>query len=82
MTVTRRLAVLAISAVAALAAKPSYAQPKLDLTGKTITIGIHNRAPWGYRDKDGAVVGYHPDLVRAALAPVGVKKIEFTVAAR
>ena len=80
MTVTRRLAVLAISAVAVLVAAPSSAQPKLDLTGKTITIGIHNRAPWGYRDKDGAVVGYHPDLVRAALAPLGVKKIEFTVA--
>ncbi|KFC69335.1 Periplasmic component of amino acid ABC-type transporter/signal transduction system precursor [Bosea sp. LC85] len=51
-----------------------------DLSGKTITIGIHNRSPWGYRDKDGHVVGYHPDLVRAALAPLGVKAIEFTVA--
>lgn len=52
----------------------------LDLAGATITVGVHNRAPWGYRDKDGAVVGYHPDLVRAALMPLGVKKIEFAVA--
>lgn len=45
----------------------------------SVTIGIHNRAPWGYRDDQGEAVGFHPDLVRAALAPLGVKKIEFVV---
>lgn len=76
----RRLALgcvaLGLAAVSGWAAQAQ--QP--DLSGKTIMIGIHNRSPWGYRDKDGNVIGYHPDLVRAALAPLGVKKIEFTVA--
>ncbi|GAU85766.1 ectoine/hydroxyectoine ABC transporter substrate-binding protein EhuB [Bosea sp. BIWAKO-01] len=80
---SRRLALgVAALGLAALSGWTAQAQqPDLkSLSGKTITIGIHNRSPWGYRDKDGNVVGYHPDLVRAALAPLGVKAIEFTVA--
>ena len=80
---SRRLALgVAALGLAALSGWTAQGQqPDLKtLSGKTITIGIHNRSPWGYRDKDGNVVGYHPDLVRAALAPLGVKAIEFTVA--
>lgn len=53
--------------------------PSSSLSGKTLIVGIHNRAPWGYRDAKGDVVGFHPDVIRAALAPLGVK-LEFTVA--
>ncbi|WP_333826743.1 ectoine/hydroxyectoine ABC transporter substrate-binding protein EhuB [Pararhodobacter sp.] len=49
------------------------------LPGGTVTIGIHNRSPWGFRDLEGDVTGYHPDLVRAALAPLGIENIEFVV---
>ncbi|AYG66070.1 ectoine/hydroxyectoine ABC transporter substrate-binding protein EhuB [Rhizobium sp. CCGE531] len=42
-----------------------------------ITIGIHNQAPWGYVDKDGEVTGVGPDMIKAVLGPLGVKKVDF-----
>lgn len=45
----------------------------------TITIGIHNRSPWGYKDSSGNAVGFSPDIVRAALTPLGVKNIKFII---
>lgn len=45
-----------------------------------IVIGIHNRSPWGYRDDvTGAATGWHPDLLRAAFAGLGVKELEIRV---
>ncbi|MEX3954263.1 ectoine/hydroxyectoine ABC transporter substrate-binding protein EhuB [Paraburkholderia sp. EG287A] len=44
-----------------------------------ITVGIHNRAPWGYRNADGSVAGVGPDMIRAVLRQAGVKKINFVV---
>lgn len=44
-----------------------------------LTIGIHNRAPWGFRGESGEVRGYHPDLVRAALEPLGLTEINFVI---
>ena len=41
-----------------------------------IVVGIANQAPWGYRDKNGATVGFHPDLVKAAFEKLGVDKID------
>lgn len=45
----------------------------------TVTIGIHNRVPWGYRDASGDVSGLEPDIIRAALAPLGVTDVEFVI---
>ena len=46
----------------------------------TIVIGIHNRSPWGFRDETtGEATGWHPDLLRAAFADLGVTEIEFRV---
>jgi polar amino acid transport system substrate-binding protein len=45
-----------------------------------IVIGIHNRAPWGYKDeKTGELVGWHPDLLKAAFADAGIKRVDFEV---
>jgi polar amino acid transport system substrate-binding protein len=45
-----------------------------------IVIGIHNRSPWGFRDEaTGEATGWHPDLLRAAFADLGVREIEFRV---
>lgn len=45
-----------------------------------IVIGIHNRSPWGFRDdKTGEPTGWHPDLLKAAFAELGVKKLEIQV---
>ncbi len=45
-----------------------------------IVIGIHNRSPWGYRDEaTGAATGWHPDLLKAAFAGLGVKELEIRV---
>lgn len=45
-----------------------------------IVIGIHNRSPWGFRDeKTGEPTGWHPDLLKAAFADLGVRNLEFQV---
>ena len=45
-----------------------------------IVIGIHNRSPWGFRDeKTGEPTGWHPDVLKAAFADLGVKNLEFQV---
>jgi len=59
---------------------PSKAQAQSsERAGKKLVVGIHNRTPWAYRDKDNNVVGIHPDVVRAVFAPLGVKDFEFVV---
>jgi polar amino acid transport system substrate-binding protein len=45
-----------------------------------IVVGIHNRSPWGFRDeKTGEPTGWHPDILKAAFADLGVKNLEFQV---
>lgn len=45
-----------------------------------IVVGIHNRAPWGYRDEaTGEVAGWHPDLLKAAFTDLGVKQLDIRV---
>jgi polar amino acid transport system substrate-binding protein len=45
-----------------------------------IVIGIHNRSPWGYRDDEtGEATGWHPDLLKAAFAGLGVKQLDIRV---
>ncbi len=45
-----------------------------------IVIGIHNRSPWGFRDeKTGEPTGWHPDILKAAFADLGVRNLEFQV---
>lgn len=69
---------LAAPALAGLVPAPALAQTS-EWAGKTLTVGIHNRTPWAYRDKDNNVVGIHPDVIRAAFAPLGIVKFEFVV---
>jgi polar amino acid transport system substrate-binding protein len=69
-------------AVGALSAPPvSAADGALAkrLSSGKLTIGIHNRSPWGFRGEDGKATGYHPDIVRAAFERLGVKNIEFVI---
>jgi len=45
-----------------------------------IVVGIHNRSPWGFRDdKTGEATGWHPDILKAAFAELGVTNLEFQV---
>lgn len=45
-----------------------------------IVVGVHNRAPWGYRDEaTGEATGWHPDLLKAAFSELGVKEIDIRV---
>jgi polar amino acid transport system substrate-binding protein len=68
-------------AIAGLTAPAAHAASTKDsiLQSKSLTIGIHNRAPWGFRDEQGRVTGFHPDLVRAAFEPLGVTDIKFVI---
>jgi len=80
---TRRASIKAGFAIAALMAlgigSAAHAQTsaKERLASGKLTIGIHNRSPWGFRSSTGEVKGYHPDLVKAALEPLGVKQLDF-----
>lgn len=45
-----------------------------------IVIGIHNRAPWGFRDdKTGEPTGWHPDVLKAAFADLGIRELDIRV---
>ncbi|WP_342723861.1 ectoine/hydroxyectoine ABC transporter substrate-binding protein EhuB [Bradyrhizobium sp. B097] len=44
-------------------------------TGK-VTIGIFNQAPWGFVDTNGEVKGQSVDVAKAALALLGITKVE------
>lgn len=84
MTQTRRNFLAATLCSAALASgfvAPAMADTALTerLSSDTLVIGIHNRAPWGFRGTDGEATGYHPDLVRAAFSQLGVENIEFVI---
>ncbi|WP_457578226.1 ectoine/hydroxyectoine ABC transporter substrate-binding protein EhuB [Ensifer adhaerens] len=45
----------------------------------SITIGIANNAPWGFLGADQNVAGIQPDIVKAVLGPIGLKKVDFVV---
>ncbi|MBO1112621.1 ectoine/hydroxyectoine ABC transporter substrate-binding protein EhuB [Bordetella petrii] len=49
------------------------------LESHKVTIGIHNRQPWGFRAEDGSAAGFHPDLIRAAFQRLGVKQVDFVI---
>lgn len=80
MARTFRLAAVACAtlAVATCAAKAETAHERILREGK-IVIGISNGAPWGFRDKEGNPAGFHPDLVSAAFAGLGITKVEMVV---
>lgn len=69
------MALTAVSSAPAIATTADAATIK-----EKLTIGIHNRSPWGFRGTDGEATGFHPDIVRAAFAPLGAKNIEFVIA--
>ncbi|WP_292437237.1 ectoine/hydroxyectoine ABC transporter substrate-binding protein EhuB [Mesorhizobium sp.] len=81
--ITRRAVISGAAMVIAFggAGLPAAAETTLERIkseGK-ITVGIANARPQGYRDENGNVAGFSPDLVRAALEPLGVKEIDFVI---
>lgn len=64
-----------------LSAAPAVQADTLDtiLKEQKVTIGIHNRQPWGFRADDGSATGFHPDLIRAAFERLGVKQVDFVI---
>lgn len=74
---------LKLSALAALTLLPALsattAQAAEPLNVETLTVGIANNKPWGYRDTDGQVKGLNADIMRAVFEGAGVKHVEFVV---
>ncbi|MCK4206937.1 ectoine/hydroxyectoine ABC transporter substrate-binding protein EhuB [Brucella pituitosa] len=72
---------IALAILTGLTAVPAQAETTKDriLSEKSVTIGIHNRVPWGYLDKDGKVAGLQPAIISAALAPLGVTEVKFVI---
>ncbi len=66
-------------AAASNAASAQTTKDRILKDGK-IVIGIHNRAPWGFRDdKTGEPTGWHPDVLKAAFADLGIKELDIRV---
>src|SRR5690554_6068966 len=76
------LSMLLASPALAMLSRPAAAETTLQriLRSGRLSLGFHNRAPWGFRGPDGQAAGYHPDLVRAAFGPLGVNQFDFTIA--
>lgn len=76
-----RRSIIGALALATLPIASANAQDTLEarIDAGSVTIGIHNRFPWGYRDESGEVAGFHPDLVREALEPLGITNFEFVI---
>jgi polar amino acid transport system substrate-binding protein len=49
------------------------------LREKKIVVGIYNQSPWGFKNASGEVRGYDVDVIRAALAPLGVTELEVVI---
>lgn len=49
------------------------------LKSHKVTIGIHNRQPWGFRAEDGSATGFHPDLIRATFQRLGITQVDFVI---
>jgi polar amino acid transport system substrate-binding protein len=79
----RRMALLFTQALLALAiATPVASAQTLKTQAATegrITIGVHNRWPWGLKADDGGVTGLYPDVMKAVAGPLGVKQVDFVV---
>jgi polar amino acid transport system substrate-binding protein len=76
------LRLLGAAALLASSLHPSAAETTKEriLREGRIVIGIHNRSPWGFRNPaTGAPTGWHPDLLKAAFAELGVKNVEIRV---
>ena len=69
---------LALLAVSTVPLRAETTRERVLREGK-IVVGISNGAPWGFRGKDGEAEGFHPDLVRAAFASLGVGRVEIVV---
>jgi len=73
-------AFLAIAAalVGSAAAHAENGLQRAQKEGK-IVVGIYNQAPWGWRDASGKLHGFDVDVIREALAPLGIKNIDVVV---
>ena len=79
----RRMGLLGIAAALVLScngnASAETTKERILREGR-IVVGIHNRSPWGFRDdKTGEPTGWHPDILKAAFAELGVTNLEFQV---
>ncbi|MER8434985.1 MULTISPECIES: ectoine/hydroxyectoine ABC transporter substrate-binding protein EhuB [Mesorhizobium] len=71
-------AALLLVSVSSEAIKAETLTEKIAKEGK-LTIGIHNRWPWGVKNEEGTVSGVHPDVLKAVVEPLGVKEVDFVV---
>lgn len=80
---TKKLVTLAVVtsafslALSCTAVQAAPASPALNVD--SLTVGIANNKPWGYRDIDGQVKGVNADILRTVFEHLGVKHINFVV---
>lgn len=71
-------AVLFLGVAGTLGAQAQTTRERILDEGKVV-IGIHNSAPWGFRDENGEPAGFHPDLIKAAFSKLGVTDVELVI---
>lgn len=71
--------VLGITAAVLSAATSAQGTRDRVLKENKIVVGIYNQAPWGFKDAGGDTQGFDVDVIRTALAGIGVKNIEFVI---
>lgn len=84
MTIHRRDALrLAGGALGLAVASPAFAETALERVRRTgtVTVGLANEKPYGYVETDGRVTGAIVDVLREAMAPLGVTKLEASIGA-
>lgn len=61
---------------------PAFAQSAKERIAEQgeVQVGVHNRAPWGFKDAQGNPAGWHPDIVSQAFAGAGLPGVEIKVA--
>lgn len=66
-------------ALSSITAQAETTRERILREGK-IVVGVHNRAPWGFRNEaTGEAEGWHPDLLKAAFAELGVEDVDIRV---
>ncbi|AEG58049.1 ectoine/hydroxyectoine ABC transporter substrate-binding protein EhuB [Sinorhizobium meliloti] len=69
-------AALVLASMSSASAETLFEKAK---ASRTVVVGIANEKPYGYLETDGTMKGVIIDVLRAALKPIGIDKVEANV---
>ncbi|MBB5216514.1 ectoine/hydroxyectoine ABC transporter substrate-binding protein EhuB [Parapusillimonas granuli] len=74
-------ALMMAAAMLVIGSAPAAADNSLERIKKEgkFVVGIYNQAPWGWRDASGELKGFDVDIIKEALKPLGIQKIDVVI---